>query len=426
MSARRQAYEAFFDITERGAYSNLRLKTIGEHDAKWICALVYTALEKLVTIDYYIAHFTGGKRAKPQIKALLRLGICELLYMDTPARAALNEYVNLTKAIGKAPLSGFVNALLRNVDRARATLPLPESGSELISVKYGWPKWIIDMWLEQYDEAFVLGMLEGGAHKGLTLRAQPPLDAKGFLEWLDANKLSYTRGSLDENAFHVENGARALKSDLFEQGRITVQSEGALVVCRAANLKSGMRVLDCCAAPGGKTAYLYALEPSAQIQAWDVHEHRVKLMETTFARLGVKAEARVMDATSDAAELHEKFDVVLVDAPCSGLGVAFSKPDIRHSLTREDITSLSALQRKILDTVCAYVKTGGALIYATCTIAREENEANADWFEKSHPEFKTDDISPYVTAAVKGDGRVQLYPHLHGGEGFFIARYVRA
>ncbi|MPN42167.1 Ribosomal RNA small subunit methyltransferase F [bioreactor metagenome] len=199
-----------------------------------------------------------------------------------------------------------------------------------------------------------------------------------------------------------------------------------MAVCRTANVKASMRVLDCCAAPGGKTAYLSALEPNACFEAWDVHEHRVRLMEETFSRLGVKAQARAADASVDAPELYEKFDVVLVDAPCSGLGVAFSKPDIRHSLKREDIASLSALQRKILDTVCAYVKPGGALVYATCTIARDENEANADWFETAHPEFEPDDISPYVAAAEKGSGRVQLFPHLHGGEGFFIARYVKA
>jgi 16S rRNA (cytosine967-C5)-methyltransferase len=425
MSARREAYAAFFDITERGAYANLRLKKIGAHDAGFVSALVYTALEKLVTIDYYIAHFTGGKRVKPQVKAVLRLGICELLYMDTPANAAVNEYVNLTKAIGKAPLAGFVNALQRSVDRSRASLPKPQGGSELLSVEYGWPKWIVDMWLERYDEAFVKAMLEGGTCRGVTLRAQPPLDAEGLAAWLNKNQLKFSRGTLEPNAFHVENGAEALRSDLFAQGRVAVQSEGAMAVCRAAAVRDGMCVLDCCAAPGGKTAYLYALAPGAQFEAWDVHEHRVKLMEATFARLGVKAAARVADASVDAPELHEAFDVVLVDAPCSGLGVAFSKPDIRHALKRADITALSALQREILDTVSEYVKPGGALVYATCTIAREENEDNADWFEKNHPEFLPDAISPYV-AAETGKNRVQLFPHLHGGEGFFIARYRKA
>lgn len=425
---RRVALDAILDITERGAYANLCLKEalagLSERDARFVSALVYTTLDHLLYIDFLIAHFAKG-RLQPPIRGILRLGLAQALFMDVPARAACNESVELCKLIGKEKLTGYVNGVLRAVLRSGDDLPpLPKEPVQRLSIKYSWPQWLVAEYLAQYGESFTEALLSAKA-PSMTLRAQRPFTTVELEAELQARGLTFTRGALDDNALRLDKGLDIAHDPLFMEGKATVQSESAMLVCRIIEPKPGMRVLDACAAPGGKTAYLsHLMEGQGHIDAWEVHPHRVGLMERTFERLRVEnATPYVRDAAAYDPSLVEAYDAVLIDAPCSGLGV-FGKPDARYTKSDAIVEGLAQLQRDILHTCSAYVRPGGVLVYATCTISKRENEAQIEAFLAAHDEFKPGDmlaLPPHLQVRAKG-GMVQLFPQLDDTEGFFMAK----
>jgi len=428
MSVRRRALEALRDITENGAYANLRLKQTQEgldaRDAAWVSAAVYTVLDHLSHIDLAIRAYAKGKPDKA-ILAVLRLGIAQAEFMDTPKNAACDESVRLAKEIGKAALSGYVNAVMRTICRMGLP-PLPDDPRERLAVEFGYPRWLIDEFVDEYGEAFARALF-AAKPGGFTIRAQHPYMARELAAYLEQKGICYARGRFDPEAFILEKGFDVNAEPLFTQGKITVQSEGAMLACRAVRAKPGMRLLDCCAAPGGKSAYLASLMGGVgEIRAWELHPHRAELTEKTLARLNVSiAKVETRDATIPDDRLKYAFDAVLIDAPCSGLGIT-GKPDARYAKTSEIVDGLAAVQRRLLDVCCAYVKPGGRLVYATCTILRRENAAQAERFPMEHPEF-TPDVPwlPEELAARAKDGGVQLFPHIDGTEGFYIAAFTR-
>lgn len=421
MSVRRMALEALLDITNRDAYANLRLKEIhtNQQDMKWISALVYEALDHLLYIDYILAHYIKG-RQKPQIQGVLRLGACQMLFMHVPPFTACDESVKLVKEIGKGALAGFVNGVLRALAKDLKNLPpLPETTVERLSIAYSWPRFIVEDWVAAYGEAGAEALLRP-RQSGMSIRPQAPFTAAMLQDVLESRSISYRIGEYDENCFHLETGLDIANDPLFINGSVTVQGEGAMLACRACGDVRNMRVLDACAAPGGKSAYLYALCGGVlELHSFELYAHRVELLEKTLSRLHVTSSIRMQDATQPVDEFAGYFDVVLLDAPCSGLGVA--KPDIRYKKTPADIHALVALQKKLLDTCARYVRPGGVLVYATCTISREENEKQAQAFLEGHKEFMPEGI-PFPKAVPGAEtGMVQLLPpHT---EGFFIARF---
>lgn len=431
MSVRRIALEAFINITDKGAYTNIALKKalagINERDAKWVSALVEGAQENLYYIDYVLSHYIKG-RQKPQIKAILRLGAQELIFMRTPREASCNEAVLLTKEIGKQALSGYVNAVMRNISRNIDNLPaLPEDFVKRLSIQHSWPEWVITKWIEAYGETEALQLLQY-KHHGMSIRAQYPFSSKELEDSLDSEVIKYTAGKYDGNCIKLERGFNLENSRLFKEGKITVQSEAAMLCCRACGIKNGMNVLDACAAPGGKSAYIYSLlNGGVNVAAWELHAHRKTLIDNTFKRLNVKAQVCCRDAGIYDKQYDSAFDVVLLDVPCSGLGVASSKADIRLNKTEGDIKSLVNIQQKLLETCSRYVKPGGALIYTSCTINHDENEGQIQRFLSGHSEFSESDLSMCLNRDIKGlnGGMVQLLPHIHGIEGFFIARLIK-
>ncbi len=430
MSIRRIALEALMDITDKGAYTNLRLKKaqsgLPEQDARWLAAAVYETLDHILYIDYVLAQYVKGTQ-KPAIRGILRMGACELLFLRTPTAAAVNESVQLVKEIGKAPLSGFVNGVLRALARNLSNPPpLPDNTARRLSIQYSWPLWLVEEWLERFGEADT-EMLLSAPPPPMTLRAQPPYTIKELSDELDHRHMAYTTGELDPNCLKLARGYDVAQDTLFQDGRIAVQSESSMLVCRACGVKPGMRVLDACAAPGGKSAYLYALCGEIGLTAWELHEHRRELLDRTLERLRVKANTSVQDAAEPVSDYQDHFDVVLIDAPCSGLGVASGKPDVRYSKSPEAIEELSCVQRRILDTCAAYVRPGGALVYASCTISRRENEEQVVSFLSRRPEFSLSDLTPFLPPALPNlkQGMTQLLPHRDHTEGFFIARMTR-
>ena len=219
----------------------------------------------------------------------------------------------------------------------------------------------------------------------------------------------------------LERGMDVARQEGFLAGRYTVQSESAMLVCRLLAPKKGMRLLDACAAPGGKTAYLaHLLEGEGHIEAWELHPHRGALIQKTLERLHVEGvEVQVRDAAQPDPAKLEAFDAVLVDAPCSGLGV-FGKPDARYAKSDAMIQSLSALQGRILEACAGYVRPGGCLLYATCTLLERENEAVVEDFLSGHPDFFLESFT--LPGVGESKGMLTLWPHIHGTDGFFMAK----
>jgi len=420
LSARRAALDALTDITNHGAYLNLRLKkarsSLSAEDGRFVTALCCTTLDRLLYLDHVLSVYVKGTQ-KPIIRNILRMGCCELLFFSTPSYAAVSEYVSLCRSVGKPALSSFVNAVLRRIDRERDSLPsLPSDPVARLSAQYSCPAWIVSRWITAYGEQDTASLLQADGG-GLTVRAQYPYTRDDLLSTLPVQAAI---GDRDQNAIHLEKGFDLTSFTPFVQGRMTIQSEGAMLLCRALGDCRGKRVLDACAAPGGKSAYLASLsENNIDLTCFELHEHRLHLMENTFARLHVKASTKQQDASVYDAAYEQSFDAVLLDVPCSGLGLLHEKPDIRFSKKPEDISSLVAVQAKILETCSRYVKPNGILVYATCTISQEENEDQVRRFMESHPEFLLDPLPFY------DDCMLQLLPHVHGTDGFFVARMRR-
>ncbi len=419
MNARRHVLNALCDVTDRGAYANLRIKQLfhdlPERDAKYAAALVYTVLDHLLTIDYYLSYYVKG-RQKPIVRGILRMGVCELLYLSTPPHAAVSECVQLTKDVGKGALSGFVNGVLRRIDRERDSLPpFPKEPLKRLSIQYSYPEWIVTEWLNTFGEEQTEALLSRKSAP-IEVRAQYPFTRD---ELIRALPVESSINKLDENSLALASGFDIASSPLFVEGKFTVMGQSAMLACRALGNAKGKKVLDACAAPGGKSAYIASLcENDISLTCLELHNHRKELLDKTLERLHVRADTRVFDAAVFDPAYENAFNAVLIDAPCSGLGLLGDKPDIRYSKSDDDVDALVLIQRKILDACRRYVKPGGVLVYATCTISERENEKQMKAFLSEHSEFTLEQM-PLPLA---NDGMLQLLPQLHGTDGFFIAR----
>ena len=435
MTSRRIAFNILNSVINEGPYLHLALKEglrgCDSNSAAFITALTHAAIENLKYSDYLLAYFVKG-RMHGSIRLILRMEIAELLMMNTAPYAVIDESVKLTKEIGKSGLAGFVNGVLRRIDRERDSLPaLPDDDSEYLQVKFGIPRFLADEYLSQYGREFTEKML-ASANTNMTFRAQYPYTSDEVIARLNAvseySDITFEFGKIDPNAIIPSRGFDATATRLFKDGMLTVQSESAMLVCRACKVRPGIKVLDACAAPGGKTAYLASLmQNTGFIQAWELHENRVKLTNATLSRLGANAACIRHDATEPMPERYESFDIVLIDAPCSGFGVS-SKPDTYLNRTESTVREICCTQKKILDECSKYVKSGGALVYATCTISRPENEENVLGFLAEHKEFELEgfsDMLPVVYADRASGGMLQLFPHLDSSDGFFIARMIK-
>jgi 16S rRNA (cytosine967-C5)-methyltransferase len=422
LNARRHALNALCDVTDRGAYANLRVKQLfrelPEREAKYAAALVYTVLDHLLTVDYYLSYYVKG-RQKSIVRGILRMGVCELLYLSTPPHAAVSECVQLTKDVGKSALSGFVNGVLRRIDRERDSLPpFPQEPLQRLSVQYSYPEWIVAEWLDVFGEQQTEALLSRQSAP-IEVRAQHPLTRD---ELMRALPVESRVNKLDENSLALASGFDIASSPLFSEGKFTVMGQSAMLACRALGDVKAKRVLDACAAPGGKSAYIASLcENDVSLTCLELHDHRKELLDKTLERLHVKADTRVFDAAEFDPGYESAFDAVLIDAPCSGLGLLGDKPDIRYSKTGADIDALVRIQKKIIDTCCRYVKPDGVLVYATCTISARENERQVQAFLSKHSEFSLQ----HMPLPLANDGMLQLLPQIHDTDGFFIARMCR-
>lgn len=408
MNTDRTALNCIIAIIEDKGFANLVLKehtaSLSAQDVKSVYATVYTTLEHLLYVDYMLSFYC--KRQKRIVRNILRMSVAKGLFMNTPAYAATSNAVELCKKTGKAASSGLVNAVLKKMLSCPNALPdLPTDAVKRISIQYSYPEWIV----QYFSDALGIENAQRlicTPPTGMELRAQYPFSTEELKKLLPSDAAC---GTLDDNCLRLSHGIDIASMQEFIDGKIAVQSQGSMVICRALGDTGGKTVLDACAAPGGKSAYLYSLSSgTTDLTCFELHSHRVELIKQTLGRLHVKAAVEQRDATVLEPKYLSSFDYVLIDAPCSGLGLLNEKIDVRFNKCRDDIDTLAKLQRSLLNVCCQYVKAGGTLVYSTCTISPLENDVQVNKFLEEHDEFSLSDMR-------------QLLPHIDGVDGFFYA-----
>ncbi|GAJ38694.1 16S rRNA (cytosine(967)-C(5))-methyltransferase RsmB [Saccharococcus caldoxylosilyticus] len=437
-NVREIALETLLAIEEKEAYSNLQLnKVIEEHhlsarDVGLLTEIVYGTVQRRDTLDYYLTPFLAkARKLERWVRILLRLTLYQVLYLDrVPDRAAIFEAVEIAKKRGHKGTASLVNGVMRSIQR-QGVPPLEDIEDEVkrLAVATSHPYWLVKRWVGQYGFAETKRMCETNLlPPKQTARVNTArITVEEAMERLRQEGMEVARGEVAAEAIRAEKGNLA-HTAVFREGLITIQDESSMLVARALGPKEGERVLDSCAAPGGKSTHIAELmDSTGQVISVDIHDHKVKLIEEQAKRLQLTNISTYVLDSRRLGERFEKesFDKILVDAPCSGFGVIRRKPDIKYAKTEEDIPSLIELQQEILRAVAPLLKRGGTLVYSTCTIDREENEEVIAQFLKHHPEFAPDEtmqerlpekVQPYVR-----NGQLHLLPHYFGSDGFFIA-----
>ncbi len=416
ISARRAAYDALTAVTKNGAYTSLALKehiaaALSPEDKAFASLLVRTTLENLLLIDHILKQFIDSGRVHGSVKNVLRLGACQIIFMDTENYAAVSESVDLVKQI-KPQTSGFVNGVLRSLIRGKDGIEYPSGkNADDLSIRTSYPLWICEKYINDFGCDFTENLLSYKNSEGTSVRVNTlKADKDAFLEEADRLGLDYSQGNI-ENSYTVKGLSDIENIGIYKKGMIAVQSESAMKAVLKTGIEKGMKVLDCCAAPGGKSAYAAALAHNTiDITAWDVHEHRVEMTKKNYERLAVEHyRCYVHDAKIFEPSLEKAFDAVIIDAPCSAMGLMPKSPDIRYSRMPKDIEDLSNIQHDIIRVCSNYTKPKGILAYYTCSINKEENEQVTGRFLSENTDFE------YANEPET------LYPHICGSDGFFIA-----
>ena len=445
VNIRELVLETLLLINRDGEYSHIALgQVLGKYqyldkkDRAFLTRTVEGTLERRIEIDRIINQFSSVKinKMKPVIREIIRSGVYQLKYMDSvPASAVCNEAVKLAAKKGFINLKGFVNGLLRNISRNLDHIEYPSKEEEPVqwlSAIYSMPEWILNSWLRLYDFESVETICKG-IHKDHVTTVRCNLNKaskKDIMESLRNQGVTVTEHPYLDYALNLFDYNYLKALDAFRNGWIQVQDVSSMLVAEVAAPKWGDYCIDVCAAPGGKSLHLAdKLEGSGFVEARDITESKVKLMQDNIERTAlINMNAVVADATVFLPASEEKADILLADVPCSGLGVIGRKPDIRYKMTEKKQEDIVKLQRQILDTVWKYVKVGGTLVYSTCTIGAEENQYNLKWFLDNYP-FKLESIDPYLPEELQGKttraGYLQLLPGIHESDGFFLARLKR-
>lgn len=436
-SVRYVALQTIERVDKGGAYSNLLLNEminksdLGEKDSRLFTELVYGTISRKLLLEYYLSPFIKNpKKVDNWVKNLLSLSMYQLIYLDKiPDHAVINEAVEIGKHRGNSGIGKFVNGVLRSFQREG--LPSLEKISdpvERLSIEISMPQWLTEKLIKQLgiDETRKLGLslFEKSHVSGrVDTREISVLEA---LEELQEAGIEASASKVSPYGVVAEKGFLA-GHYLFASGKLTIQDESSMLVAPAMQIEKNHVVLDACAAPGGKTAHIATFLDAAKggrVKALDIHDHKIKLIRQNAERLHVNAvvDTEKLDARKVGEEFPaEYFDRILVDAPCSGLGLMRRKPDIKYNKVPEDFEQLPKIQLEILESVSHTLKQWGIMVYSTCTIAKEENQEVIAAFLEKHSEFKKIDIE--VEEAVQTaihEQMLTLYPHQLMTDGFFI------
>lgn len=431
---------------EKGEFSHVVLREILDANSH-ISRIDRAFVKRLVTgtesgrlqLDYILKQFILKDlcKLKPAILQILRMGVYQLLYMDSvPDNAACNESVKLAEKKGLGGLKGFVNGVLRNIARNKDKALSFENIKDkkiYLSVKYSTPEWLVDMWLNEYGEAVTEDMLAAFMEESvLTVRVNTSvISVEACKEALRAEAVEFEVHPYIEEALIIKNADNISVLNSFKEGFFQIQDVSSMLVGVAADYKKGDKVLDICAAPGGKSMHAASLVgKEGQVISNDLTEKKVQLIRENAKRQRLyNIVTTVSDACIFKPEYEEMFEVVIADVPCSGLGVIGRKSDIKYRIVREDIDSLVELQRKILSNAVRYVKKGGTLMFSTCTVNKSENDSNLKWLEENF-ELKRKGFSelfnePLRSECTANEGYLQMLPGKHKTDGFFLAKLCK-
>lgn len=420
--------QILLEVLEKGEYSHLVMKNVldkyaflEKQDRSFINRLSDGTIERKLELDYIINQFSKTKvnKMKPMIRTILRMAVYQIFYMDAvPDTAACNEAVKLAQKHSFSSLKGFVNGVLRNIVRQKDAISYPDFKKEpvkALSVKYSMPEWIVSMWLSRFGEEKTQDILKGLLQKRpLTVRMDgiSKEEAQKLRQEILQSGIQLTQSKELAYAYFVEGFDRVEQVPGFLDGSLMVQDLGSMLITEAAEIKPGDHIIDVCGAPGGKALHAACKTgKSGSVDVRDVTEYKISLIRENIERSGAgNIQAKVWDATVLEKAAIECGDVVIADLPCSGLGVIGRKSDIKYRVKPEDVTEIAALQRQILTVVQEYVKTGGVLLYSTCTITEAENEENVAWFQEHFP-FELE------------YSRLLLPGSENETDGFFLARF---
>lgn len=430
------------EITRDGEYAHIALRNtlskyqyLEKRERAFITRVVEGTLEHMMEIDYIINQFSKVKvnKMKPVIRTILRNAVYQILYMDSvPNSAVCNEAVKLAAKKGFVNLKGFVNGVLRNIDRNVNDIQYPKQDNmvEYLSIKYSMPIWILEKWKKSYDWKTIETILQGFLQeKGTVIRCNLNRISKEDLKRkLEDEGVTVRQHPYLEYAFEISGYDYLGDLESFEEGDFQVQDLSSMLVAEIARPKEGDYVIDVCAAPGGKALHIAdKLHGTGHVEARDLTDYKVELIWDNIERSQMKnVEAVQQDALVYDEESKEKAEIVIADLPCSGLGVIGKKADIKYKMTEKTQEELAKLQKNILQVVHQYVKPGGTLVYSTCTINEEENIENVRWFLQHNPDFESISVAPFVCEALQEsvkEGCLQLLPGIHESDGFFIAAF---
>ncbi len=411
----------------------LKSDELNELDRRFLTELTHGVIRWKTRLDFIIEYFCKNKFAMqdPNIRNALRVALYQILFLSKiPHAAAVNEAVEFVKKIRGQKAANLVNAVLRNIIRNINKLPTPDSEADPIqylSIMYAHPSWIVKRWVERYGLYETEQLLAANNERPtIVVRANSlKTNAEELAKLFDERGIKYSRSKYLDNFLKVGHLSGIYNLDLFAQGYFSVQDESAGLVVKLLDPKPGEKVIDLCSAPGGKTTFIAEMmKNEGKIIAVDKYEHRLNLVKQSCERLGItNVEFIAEDATTLSVEPANK---VLVDAPCSGLGVIQKKPDIKWQRELTDIKNLAKTQIELLETAEKLVKEGGVIVYSTCTIEPEENIEVVKAFIERHPEFEIEDARNYLPAdVVNSDGHMETFPHKHDMDGSFAVRLVK-
>ena len=423
VNIRELAVEVLLEILEKDKFSHLVLRDVLDkydylegRDKAFLKRIAEGTLERKLQLDFVLNSYSKVPVAKmkPFIRTLLRMSVYQLFHN----------------------LQGFVNGVLRNIARSKDEIVYPDSDTDLgkaLSIQYSMPEWLVEKFLKERGrentERMLAAFLE---NRPVTVRLSPKLTGQEkeslLTKWQHAG-VAIAEHPYLSYAYRIENTEGIFGLAGFAEGQVTVQDVSSMLVCEAAGIKAGDKVIDVCAAPGGKSVHAAEkLQGTGKVSARDLTEYKVSLIRDYIDRMQINnIEALVWDACRLREEDVETADVVLADLPCSGLGIMSKKKDIRYHATKQGLSDLAALQREILSCIWQYVKPGGVLLYSTCTVNPAENEENVAWFTKQYP-FETESMEQYLPEQLREEGKsgmLQLLPGIHETDGFFIARLRR-
>jgi 16S rRNA (cytosine967-C5)-methyltransferase len=441
VTVRERALDIIVRVGESGGYSNVLIRKEIEKDhfhakdVALLTELVYGTIQRKITLEFFLNHFVQ-KKTKPWVKWLLYSAFYQMQYLDRiPDHAVIHDSVEIAKKKGNKHLGSFVNGVLRNFQRLGAPdFNKIKDPVKRLSIETSHPEWMVHKFINWYGYDLARSMCLHNLHsKDVTVRVQ-------------SLKISREEAikQLEQDGFEVEPSQLSNVGIIIKQGNIfqhplfpnylTVQDESSMLVGEMMDVQPGMKVLDACSAPGGKTTHIAELmKNEGEIFAYDLHAKKANLVKEKAKELGLTIIKAQTADSRNLGEIHkeETFDRILLDAPCSGLGVLRGKPDIKYKKTEQDIKTLVKIQLDLLESVSALVKKDGKIVYSTCTVAKEENEKVIQRFLEKHPNFTIDQTFkkdlPERCLELPGlsEWGLQLFPQDLNTDGFFLTRLVK-